>query len=72
MDRIFMTREEAIHLLLEAHKAASGQGVASDSPDDDAFGQLHTIDRLLLDVRAGRVDEFHFGEDSAAQITITD
>lgn len=72
MNRIFMTREEAIHLLLEAHTSATDEHptlIRSVGRDAD---KLKTLERLLLDVRAGRVDEFRIDANDSTHVAITD
>ncbi|MEM5404730.1 MULTISPECIES: hypothetical protein [Paraburkholderia] len=73
MDRIFMTREEAIRILIEAHESVSGRAAATlirSSADKSA--KLEALDRLLLDVRAGRVDEFRTWPEDSTCVSITD
>lgn len=73
MDRIFMTREEAIRVLLEAHEAASGNTAAAlVRSTNGKSAKLEALDRLLLDIRAGRVDEFRINANDSTRISITD
>lgn len=73
MDRIFMTRDEAIRLLLEAHQILSGNSSATFiKPSVERSAKLEALDRLLLDVRAGRVDEFRINADDRTRVAITD
>jgi hypothetical protein len=73
MDRLFMTREEAVRVLLEAHTAASGHSAAALVKHfGDRSARLEELDRLLLDVRAGRVDEFRLHPNDKTEISITD
>lgn len=72
MNRIFMTREEAIHLLLEAHASASGSAPALIKPVGKDPARVEALDRLLLDVRAGRVNEIRLDANDSTHITITD
>ncbi|SDC26138.1 hypothetical protein [Paraburkholderia lycopersici] len=73
MDRIFMTREEAIRVLLEAHESLSGHAVATlIKSGANQSAKLEALERLLLDVRAGRVDEFRANPDDSTRIAITD
>ncbi|ABC38190.1 hypothetical protein [Burkholderia thailandensis] len=72
MDRIFMTRTEALEFLLKAHQTAVdkiGHPSHKQTPADHAA--IEALDRLLLDVRARRVDQFQINA-SAAQIIVTD
>ncbi|CAN0622452.1 conserved protein of unknown function [Burkholderia multivorans] len=68
MNRIFMTRVEALELLIKAHQAASDNigGHAAGA----ALAKIETLDHLLLDVRAGRVTEFRAPDDT--HVTIMD
>lgn len=72
MNRIFMTREEAIHLLVEAHAAAKGKGMQLIQPVGKDPAKVEALDRLLLDVRAGRVKEFRIDANDSVHIAITD
>ncbi|WDD92798.1 hypothetical protein Bsp3421_002827 [Burkholderia sp. FERM BP-3421] len=72
MDRIFMTRTEALELLLKAHQTAVdkiGHSTGKQTLADHAA--LEALDRLLLDVRARRVNEFQINT-TATQIFVTD
>jgi hypothetical protein len=73
MDRIFMTREEAIRILIEAHESVSGRTAATlIKSGNDRSARLEVLDRLLLDVRAGRVDEFRTNPEDSTCVSITD
>ncbi|WP_321913946.1 MULTISPECIES: hypothetical protein [unclassified Paraburkholderia] len=73
MDRIFMTREEAIRILIEAHESVSGRTAATlIKSGNDRSARLEVLDRLLLDVRAGRVDEFITHPEDSTCVSITD
>jgi hypothetical protein len=72
MDRIFMTRTEALELLLKAHQTAVdkiGHPGGRQTPADQA--SLEALDRLLLDVRARRINEFQISA-TETQIFVTD
>jgi hypothetical protein len=72
MNRIFMTREEAIHLLVEAHTKASGNSTLLIRPVGNDPSKIEALDRLLLDIRAGRVNEFRIDANDSVHIAITD
>lgn len=73
MDRIFMTREEAIRLLIEAHESVSVRPAATlIKSGNDRSASLEMLDRLLLDVRAGRIDEFRTNPEDSTCVSITD
>lgn len=73
MDRVFMTREEAIRVVLEAHEAASGTNPATLIRSAGAkSAKVQALERLLLDVRAGRIDEFSLEAGDSTLIAITD
>jgi hypothetical protein len=72
MNRIFMTREEAIHLLVEAHAKASGKGPQLIRPVGNDPAKVEALDRLMLDIRAGRVNEFRLDASDNVHIAITD
>ncbi|MFC5429241.1 MAG: hypothetical protein EPN70_24750 [Paraburkholderia sp.] len=72
MKRIFMTRDEAVHLLVQAHASASGHSSPLIQPAGNDPAKLEVLDRLLLDVRAGRVNEFRLDANDSTHIAITD
>jgi len=72
MNRIFMTREEAVHVLVEAHAKASGNSAQLIRPVGNDPARVEALDRLLLDVRAGRVYEFRIDANDSVHIAITD
>ncbi|CAM2154239.1 MULTISPECIES: hypothetical protein [Paraburkholderia] len=73
MNRIFMTREEVIHLLLEAHATARGGSAPTlIKPVGRDPAKVEALDRLLLDVRAGRVNEIRLDANDSTHIAITD
>jgi hypothetical protein len=72
MNRIFMTREEAIHLLVEAHAKAGGKGPQLIRPIGNDPSKVEALDRLMLDIRAGRVNEFRLDSNDNVHIAITD
>lgn len=63
-----MSRRAAIASLIEHRRDMARASI--DLPSEGAAQQLHALDRLILDVRAGRVDAFQRGEDSQSRITI--
>jgi hypothetical protein len=72
MDRIFMTRTEALELLLKAHQTAVDKiehAKGRHAPADQIA--LEALDRLLLDVRARRINEFQINT-TATQVFVTD
>lgn len=72
MNRIFMTREEAIRLLLEAHASTTGDSPQLIRPVGKDPAKLEALERLLLDVRAGRVNEFRLDANDSVHISIDD
>ncbi|QGZ55374.1 hypothetical protein [Paraburkholderia acidiphila] len=73
MDRIFMTREDAIRILIEAHESVSGRTAAAlIKSGNDRSARIEALERLLLDVRAGRVDEFITNPEDSTCVSITD
>jgi hypothetical protein len=73
MERFFLTRASAVAYLLGTRRATSDEidnlrvGVA-----DVRLQELDTLDRLLLDVRAGRVRQFRLDKPRAIEVTVTD
>jgi hypothetical protein len=72
MERFFMSRASAVTFLLESRRAMFAK------ISDSAFGDVETesreleeIDRLILDVRAGRVCVFQLKQPRAVEIFVT-
>lgn len=74
MNPIFMSRADAIRTVLRAQDAASGRkpGAVVFRSVSEISTRLDHLDRLLLDVRAGRVDEFRIDTDRSQRILIKD
>lgn len=71
MNRIFMSREDAIRLVLEAYDAASGNRSATLFKSVGQISErVETLGRLLLDIRAGRLSEFQLEADKTQRIFI--
>jgi hypothetical protein len=73
MDRFFLLRARAVWYLLDCRREWSGR-VESVHTGDIEFEaqQLDLIDRLVLDVRAGRVHSFALAHHKVAAIFVTD
>ncbi|RQN34168.1 hypothetical protein [Paraburkholderia tropica] len=68
MAKIFIKRKEAIRLLIRTRSTIPDGGRVPPTDGDNA--KVAALDRLLLDVRAGRTDEFRLDEDGP-RIVIT-
>lgn len=73
MDRFFMSRSRAISLLVETRQSMLAEADHSSSPTETqrmrvAVGQ---IDRLLLDVRAGRTREFELSGPTPMRVVVS-
>lgn len=73
MDRFFMRRARAVQYLLDRRRewmarveAAQAGGVEFE------MRQLDLIERLILDVRAGRVDAFELDHPKAVAVFVSD
>jgi hypothetical protein len=73
MQRFFLTRVRAVAYLLAVRRAMP------DQIDDLRVGEadvrlqeLDTLNRLILDVRAGRICEFRLDKPPAIEVVITD
>ncbi|MEI7297950.1 hypothetical protein WCQ02_38090 [Paraburkholderia tropica] len=63
-----MKRQDAIRLLIKKPVMTTD----TKSPSVPSSGNyIAALDRLLLDVRAGRIDEFHLDSNSGSHIIIT-
>jgi hypothetical protein len=73
MERFFMTRARAAAYLLRMRRAMrDGIDSLRTGVTDSRLQELDTLDRLLLNVRAGRVREFRLDTPLAVEIMITD
>lgn len=73
MERFFLSRASAVAYLLGMRRATPG-GIDNlrVGEADVRLQELDTLDRLLLDVRAGRVREFRLDKPQAIEVTVTD
>ncbi len=73
MQRFFMTRARAVAYLLVMRRAMP-DGIDNLLVDeaDSRLQELDMLERLLLDVRAGRIREFRLNEPEAVEIVVTD
>ncbi|WP_322106894.1 hypothetical protein [Paraburkholderia sp. J41] len=73
MNRIFVSRADAIRLVLEAQEAASGNRSARLFKSVGQISdKLDALERLLLDIRAGRIAEFRIDTAKEQRIFIKD
>jgi hypothetical protein len=72
MDRFFMTRVGAVAYLLDRRRACSEKIVATPNGNTALESQeMKLIDRLILDVRAGRIHKFELAHPRAVAIFIS-
>ena len=73
MERFFMRRASAVILLLDRRRMWLKQIEATPSGDVEAeMREIESIDRLVLDVRAGRVRTFELARPKAITVHVTD
>jgi hypothetical protein len=73
MERFFLTRARAVTYLLGMRRATpDGIDNLRVGEADVRLQELDTLDRLLLDVRAGRVREFRLDRPQPIEVTVTD
>ncbi|WP_373681708.1 hypothetical protein [Paraburkholderia tropica] len=65
-----MKQEEAIRLLVKARATATDRKSARVPPAGSDNAMVAALDRLLLDIRTGRIDEFHL-DDGGPHVVIT-
>ncbi|MBN3808768.1 MAG: hypothetical protein V4793_40535 [Paraburkholderia tropica] len=73
MKQIFIKRNEAIRLLIKKRATNAGAKPPRVQPAGSDIATAAALERLLLDVRAGRINEFHLdgGDDGPDHIVIT-
>jgi hypothetical protein len=73
MQCFFLTRASAVAYLLGMRRATpDGMDNLRVGEADVRLQELDTLDRLLLDVRAGRIREFRLDRPQAMEIVVTD
>ncbi|MFL9903625.1 hypothetical protein PQR71_36800 [Paraburkholderia fungorum] len=74
MDRLFLTRTSAVSYLLNRRRALlDGIAVTPSGNVDSEFQQgVELIERLILDVRAGRVHAFGLDDPEAITVFVSD
>ncbi|WP_074987253.1 hypothetical protein [Paraburkholderia tropica] len=72
MKQIFIKRNEAIRLLIKKRATSAGAKPPRVQTTGSDIAPAAALERLLLDVRAGRINEFHLdGDDGPHHIVIT-
>jgi hypothetical protein len=73
MDRFFMQRASAVLYLLKRRREWLGMVEAAKTGDVEFESQqLDLIERLILDVRAGRVNAFELDHPTAIAVFVSD
>jgi len=73
MDRFFMQRASAVLYLLQRRREWSTRIESAPSGDVEfETRQLDLIERLIIDVRAGRVDAFELDHPKAVAVFVSD
>jgi hypothetical protein len=73
MDRVFMRRSSAVAYLLDRRRMLFERIAAAPSGDVELESQqVELLDRLVLDVRVGRVRSFELAHPKAFAVLITD
>jgi hypothetical protein len=68
MERLFVTRNRAIEKIMIRRRIVSDALDKRHATDTDALrAQLEALERLLLDVRAGRATEFVLEDEATVQ-----
>ncbi len=72
MERIFLTRKRAIEKIMNRRQSLIGRSDSRDAAGGDkARDELAEVDRLLLDIRAGRVVDFILEDDPAVHVFVS-
>ncbi|WP_042300116.1 hypothetical protein [Paraburkholderia kururiensis] len=73
MERFFMSRSRAISLLVETRQSMLAEADHSSSPPEAQRmrAAVDQINRLLLDVRAGRTREFELGSPTPMRVIVS-
>jgi hypothetical protein len=73
MERFFMRRESAVTYLLDQRRAwlAKISSTSSGNVETESR-QLELLDRLILDIRAGRIHTFELTHPKPVSIFVTD
>ncbi|MEZ2311129.1 hypothetical protein AB6809_31260 [Paraburkholderia sp. RCC_158] len=73
MQQFFLTRVRTVAYLLAVRRAMPSEIDELRVGEADVRLQaLDTLDRLLLDVRAGRISEFRLDEPRTVEVVVTD
>ncbi|SEF11901.1 hypothetical protein SAMN02787142_7791 [Burkholderia sp. WP9] len=73
MQHFFMTRASAVAYLLGVRRAMpEGIDHLRVGEADVRLQEVDTLNRLLLDVRAGRIREFRLDKPEAIEVMVTD
>ncbi|MFL9911202.1 hypothetical protein [Paraburkholderia sp. RL17-337-BIB-A] len=73
MDRLFLRRASAVSYLLNRRRALlEGIAVTPSGNADSEFQGVELIERLILDVRAGRVHAFGLDQPEAVTVFVSD
>ncbi|SOE99897.1 hypothetical protein SAMN05446635_7936 [Burkholderia sp. OK233] len=73
MERFFMRRSSAVIMLLYHRRGWHGKiaTAASDNVEREML-EIELIDRLVLDVRAGRIRTFELTDPKAVEVNVID
>ena len=73
MDRFFLRRASAVLYLLDCRRAVLEEIAATPSGDvESEFQGIELIERLILDVRAGRIHAFGLDHPKAVKVFVSD
>ncbi|MDP9651794.1 hypothetical protein [Paraburkholderia caledonica] len=72
MELFFVKRVRAVALLLARRRLSMRNLANTTEPSVDERGELASLDRLVLDVRAGRVAAFDLPQDPTLKVIVTD
>jgi hypothetical protein len=72
MERYFMSRTSAVALLVDTRQALAA-GLGDKSHDAERYQRmLQDVERLLLNVRVGRTNEFHLEFPNRVHVLVSD
>jgi len=72
MEQFFMRRTSAVNFLLARRRMCLDKIAAATSDDVQRQGEVELLERLVLDVRAGRLSTFELTHAKAVAVVITD
>ena len=72
MEQFFMRRVSAVNFLLARRRVCLDKIACATSPELEREREVELIERLVLDVRAGRLSTFEMMHAKAVTVVVTD